>query len=128
MADSRRIVYVGFRSQHRDCTYGTGYWEKGQTKLVEAGVAARMLRHQDVYREGEEVDNAHDEAVTEWPENAREHESENTMNVLYAINTMDTEALCQFVAHNFQQKLDRRKSVENLRIDAANMVHQFGVD
>ena len=39
---------------------------------------------------------------------------------------MGVEAIAEFVQRHFNQKIDRRKSAENLRIDAVNLLHQFG--
>ncbi|HMU31943.1 MAG TPA: hypothetical protein PKD43_17710 [Nitrospira sp.] len=125
---AQTIVYIGRRPYHKDCTYGTGEWVNGQSKVVDAAIAFKMLRHPDVYQDGGVVaDGDVSDPVTTQKKATPEHETEETLWALDAINTMDTDALCSFVAQNFNQKLDRRKSLNNLRLDAENMVHQFGV-
>lgn len=128
-SNTKTIIYLGHREQHKDVTYGSGEWARGQTKIVDAAAAAKMIRHPDVYRVVEDGDGVvldSVDAVTEkGPPVATEQDA--VQEAVDAIQTMDAEALCAFVERNFQQKLDRRKSAGNLRIDAANLVHQFGV-
>ncbi len=118
---AKEVAYVGHREYSKDVTYGTGEWVKGQTKVVDGATALKLSRHPDVYRILEESEGSaivitqsvEDEVV----------ESQYTIDTL---QRMDRDALFDFVQHNFQQKLDRRKSVETLRNEAANLVHQFG--
>lgn len=122
-------MYVGHRENHKDATYGTGEWARGQTKAVDSAAAAKMLRHPDVYRLIEDGDGVvHDPApvaVAEIPHATQDRG--DVQDALDVIQAMEPDALCAFVERNFQQKLDRRKSVGNLRVDAANLVHQFGM-
>jgi len=56
---SQTIAYVGHRQQHKDSTYGTGEWVKGQAKSVPLAAAIKMLRHPDAYQmadDGSEAD------------------------------------------------------------------------
>ena len=126
MQETRTSVYIGRRVHHKDVTYGTGEWVQGQHKLVDVAVAFKMLRHPDVYEAGV-VEAVSTVVVPEFKNRVPEHELEETVAALDAINTMDPDALCDFVSKNFNQKLDRRKSVANLRRDASLLVHQFGV-
>lgn len=118
---AKEVAYVGHREYSKDVTYGTGEWVKGQTKVVDGVTALKLSRHPDVYRILEESEGS--AIVIAQPVEDEVIESQ------YAIDTlqrMDRDALFEFVQHNFHQKLDRRKSVETLRNEAANLVHQFG--
>ena len=118
---AKEVAYIGHREYSKDVTYGTGEWVKGQTKVVDGVTALKLSRHPDVYRILEESDG---NAITiAQPVEDEVVESQYTIDTL---QRMDRDALFEFVQHNFQQKLDRRKSVETLRIEAANLVHQFG--
>ena len=123
------IIYTGRREHHKDVTYGSGEWARGQTKIVDAATAAKMLRHPDVYRAVEDSDGVALGPVESVDEKAPQvaTEQDAVQEAVDAIQTMGPDALCAFVERNFQQKLDRRKSAGNLRIDAANLVHQFGM-
>ena len=127
MRDTQTIVYIGRRELHKDTLYGTGEWAKGQHKLVDVVVALKMLRHPDVFEAGKV------EAVSTvvFPEPKAPAEDRDTPDdvqmALDAISTMPVDALASFVSENFQQKVDRRKSVENLRIEATRLLHQFGL-
>lgn len=118
----RTIQYVGRREWHKDATYSTGEWAKGQTKGVSDSVALKLLRHPDVYIESAEVvdEVAPEEAKPEDDEQAR------TDDLLLSLQTMSKEEAVDFAKRHFQIALDKRKSVENLRSEAINLLHQFG--
>lgn len=119
----KAIQYIGSREYHRDVTYGTGEWAKGQTKSVSPAIALKMLRHPDVYIESVEDS---DEIVVQPVDKANDDEKARTDDLLLTIQTMSKEAAVDFAKAHFQRNLDKRKSVENLRIDAANLLHQYG--
>lgn len=124
MRDTQTIVYIGRREIHKDTIYGTGEWWKGQHKLVDVAVAIKMLRHPDVFEAGK-VEAASTVVFPEPKSPAKDRD--DVQMALDAISTMPADALASFVRENFQQKLDRRKSVENLRIEATRLLHQFGL-
>lgn len=116
------IAYIGRRPFHRDVTYGTGDWIKGQSKIVDDAIAFRMLKHPDVYQES--TDNG--AIAVDVPQKKDDSEDE----VQYAedsITRMGADALRSFVSENFQQKLDGRMSVENMRREATRMLHLYGL-
>lgn len=123
------IAYIGRREQHRDSTYGTGDWVKWQVKRVAVPIAAKMLRHPDVYVVGPvaEHDGAVD-VVLEAPEKSeKEIAGEAIQQALDAVQAMEADALHEFAQRNFNMKLDRRKSAASLRIDAQQLIHRFGL-
>ncbi len=127
MRDTQTIVYIGRRELHKDTLYGTGEWAKGQHKLVDVVVALKMLRHLDVFEAGK-VDAVSTDVVPAPKAKPKDNDiSDDVQEALYAINNMNADAIASFVSENFQQKVDRRKSVENLRIEATRLLHQFGL-
>lgn len=116
------IAYVGRRPCHRDVTYGTGEWVQGQSKVVDDATAFRMLKHHDTYAASADTGA---QAVEQQPEN--QDNQDDVQDALDAIARMNSGTLCAFVAENFQQKLDRRRSVEHLRAEAARMIHLYGL-
>jgi hypothetical protein len=127
MRDTQTIVYIGRRELHKDTLYGTGEWAKGQHKLVDVVVALKMLRHPDVFEAGK-VEAVSTDVVPAPKAKPKDNDiSDDVQEALYAINNMNADAIASFVSENFQQKVDRRKSVENLRIEATRLLHQFGL-
>ena len=127
MRDTQTIVYIGRRELHKDTLYGTGEWAKGQHKLVDVVVALKMLRHPDVFEAGK-VEAVSTVVFPEPKEKTKESDTPDDVQMaLDAISTMPADALASFVRENFQQKVDKRKSVENLRIEATRLLHQFGL-
>jgi hypothetical protein len=123
---AQEVAYIGHREFSKDVTYGTGEWVKGQTKVVDGMTALKLSRHPDVYRilDRSDVVLSDSDAIT--PTKQVEDEVIESQYAIDTLQRMDREALCEFVKHNFQQKLDKRKSVETLRNEAVNLVHQFG--
>lgn len=127
MRDTQTIVYIGRREIHNDTLYGTGEWAKGQHKLVDVVVALKMLRHPDVFEAGK-VEAVSTVVFPELKEKTKESDTPDDVQMaLDSISTMPVDALASFVRENFQQKVDKRKSVENLRIEATRLLHQFGL-
>ncbi|MBP9803310.1 MAG: hypothetical protein KBE22_00195 [Candidatus Accumulibacter sp.] len=122
---SQTIAYVGHREQHKDVTYGTGEWVKGQVKAVPLAVAPKMLRHPDVYQPAEADDTAD---VVSIPVADDESAKESAVQeAIDAVQTMGVEALKTFAEQNFNVKFDGRKSAEKLRLDAQQLIHRFGM-
>ena len=123
----KAITYIGRRKYRNDVTYGTGEWAVGQTKLVQDATAPKMLRHADSYKPGDDKQGDQTEVVdTVVEKDKKETEEDQVQDLLVSIQTMGVDAIAEFVQRHFNQKIDRRKSAENLRIDAVNLLHQFG--
>lgn len=123
---SQTIAYVGHRQQHKDPTYGTGEWVKGQAKSVPLAAAIKMLRHPDAYQladAGAEADAI--EIPLEISDDAAKEAA--VQEAVDAVQTMGAEALRTFAEQNFHVKLDGRKSAEKLRLDAQQLIYRFGM-
>ena len=122
-----KITYIGRREPRSDVTYGTGEWVRGQTKEVPGATALKMLRHADAYAPGDDKQGDQTEVVdTVVEKDKKAVEEDQVQDLLVSIQTMGVDAIADFVQRHFNQKIDRRKSAENLRIDAVNLLHQFG--
>lgn len=136
------IQYIGLREFWRDNLYHTGlHFERGQIRLVSSDAARKLLRHPDVFElvAGEESKKASKQDVdsadeTTKLEQAGKQDAENEMSafdevqdVIMEINQMDKESLSLYAQSNYSQSLDKRKSVDTLREEVVQMVHQFGI-
>lgn len=117
------IKYVGHRARYREGAYGSGIeFVKDETKLVPPELAAKLLRHPDVYVQGE--DQGAEVANVAQKKDDDEDQSQDTRD---AIAAMDKDALESFAKTHFSVDLDKRKSVGNLRQHVTNLVDQFGI-
>jgi hypothetical protein len=132
------ITYVG-KKPFFDNLYGTGLtFATGQTRDIPPPLAQRFLRHADVFSvatgkvadktSGKEPDDtvvtlekaAVDKAETDKAQS-------NIENVRDQIMAMDKVGLEEFARLNFRQEIDRRKSVETLRLQVSAFLDQFGL-
>ena len=142
MNSNVKIQYIGLREFWRDNIYHTGlHFERGQIRLVSADAARKLLRHPDVFElvASDELEQAgkQDAGTTDETaelEQAGKQDAENEMSafdevqdVIMEIGRMDKESLSLYAQSNYEQSLDKRKSVETLREEVVQMVHQFGI-
>ena len=120
------IKYVGPRPTYTDAMFGTRIeWTFGETQLVPAQAAKRMLRHPDVYVLGEATD---DTLVAEVPEpNEKKDEEDKDQDMRDTVAAMDKNTLEQFAKTHFKVDLDKRKGVGVLRNEVIGLIDQFGV-
>jgi hypothetical protein len=117
------ICYVGRRPSYREGAYGSGIvFQQGETKLVPTDLAAKLLRHPDVYVLGVEA-GAEPVEVAQAP---KQTQDESTQDLRDTIAFMDKDALETFAKTNFKIDLDKRKSVNALRQHVTQLVDQYG--
>nr|DAY12548.1 MAG TPA: hypothetical protein [Caudoviricetes sp.] len=138
------LQYIGLREFWKDNLYHTGlHFERGQIRLVSADAARKLLRHSDVFKlvtnETSELERIGKQDVdstneTSELERAGKQDAENEMSafdevqdVIMEISQMDKESLSLYAQSNYSQSLDKRKSVDTLREEVVQMVHQFGI-
>lgn len=115
------IRYIGKRPDYLDGTYGTRIvFVQGESRMVPADVAKKMLRHPDVYELGE--DGA--PVATLPPVKDKE---EDVQDMRDALAHMDKDALTTYAHTHFQLKLDKRKDVGALRTQVTQLIDQYGV-
>ena len=120
------IAYIGRHARIKDTLYGTGEWEQGQVKVVPGDTATRMLKHTDAYVK--DLATKADTVVTVVLELPEAPDTDSAVQeAIDAINTMDVEGVKKFAESSYGQKLDGRKSVEKLRAEAQNLIHQYGM-
>lgn len=118
------VKYDGPRSTYREGAYGSGLmWTKGETKLVPAALAEKLLRHAPVYVPGDKK--AAPKHVEVIAEPAKKDEND-TQEVRDSFNTMDKDALEAYARTHFRVELDKRKSLQSLRGQVTQLVDQYG--
>jgi len=58
---------------------------------------------------------------------AKEQQERERQDVIDRVQGMDKDALDNFAYSNYEQRINKRKSVENLREDVIGMIDRFGV-
>jgi hypothetical protein len=130
-----RVKYVGKRPTYQDSLYGTGQWEKDQTKDVPSEVAKKMFRHPDQYVAAmpadEETVPPPEETevveVVETPHAPKEDEDGAVTAARDLVASMDKDQLDAYVMTNFRLKLHHSLTVENARKKAIMLIDQFGL-
>ena len=116
------IKYVGKRPTYIDGMYGTRTaFVQGETAMVDADIAVKMLRHTDQYQPG--IEAGASPAVESKPVTEKD---EDTQDLRDQINIMDKHALKQMAWERYQQRFSGNPSVESLRAKVTQLVDQFG--
>jgi len=90
------VKYIGPRPTYKDGLYGTGAWEKGQTKDVPADAAMKMFTHPDQYQPDCDVVGAEVEVVStagEKVKSALERVKIAFLDRVFAEGTLDQETV-----------------------------------
>ena len=119
------VKYEGPRATYREGAYGSGLmWTKGETKLVPAALAEKLLRHAPVYVPGDKkAAPKHAEVIAE----PAKKDENDTQEVRDSLNTMDKDALEAYARTHFRVELDKRKSLQSLRGQVTQLVEQYGI-
>ena len=127
------VKYVGRRPDFFDRIYGSGlFFDQGQTRLLPAELARKLLRHADLFERGEEDLEASEDDTSEiLEEAARELDAQRIdqsviQDLRDSVQSMDKDALSQFASTNYRQIIDRRRSVEALREEVLGFIDRFG--
>lgn len=118
------VRYIGRRPVYREGAYGSGIvFIQGETQRVPADLAARLLRHGDVYVAG--ADAGATEAV---PNKASVRaDDEYLQDLRDTVAVMDKPALETYARTHFKIELDRRKGVGALRQQVTQLIDHYGV-
>lgn len=120
MAETVSVKYIGARAEYTDGTYGTRiHWFRGESKMVPADKATMLLRHKDVYTQGDA-----DASTPSIP--APKNPEDDVQDLRDSIASMSKEAVLTYAKTQFNMDLDKRKSVEKLRTEATRLVDQYG--
>lgn len=118
------VKYVGKRERYVDGAFGSRIeFQQGQTLMVPADLAAKMLKHPDVYVPG--ATKGADVAVVD--ESKANQEPEEIQELRDQIANMDKAALKQFAKERFRMDIDGRKPLGDLRGQVTGLLDQYGV-
>lgn len=136
------VEYIGKRPAWRDSIYNSGLtFTSGQVRSLPPLLASKFLRHPDVFRRveaepvavvevaGAGVDDT-DEllAKREQEQENQKAEAARLQDIVDQVSRMDSkDALADFAERHFDQKLNKRRSVDNLRQEVVDLVNRFGV-
>ena len=127
------VKYVGRRPDFFDRIYGSGlFFDQGQTRLLPAELARKLLRHADLFERGEEdLEASEDDTAEILEEAARERDAQRIdqsviQDLRDSVQSMDKDALSLFASTNYRQIIDRRRSVETLREEVLGFIDRFG--
>ena len=116
------IKYIGARPQYTDGIYGTNVsWKKDESKMVPIAQANKMLKHADVWVDGDVVDEITDEKKDEDDEL-------NLEAVKVAVKQLNRKApLIEFAKNNFSVNLKKQDTVASLQEQCINLIDRFGM-
>lgn len=142
-----RITYTG-RKVYRD-KLSNNTWAPGDTKLVSADHATKLLRFAEFVPFIEEAERAQEQDGTKQKgkkaaqeqvdpeleaamlrqkeaERAQEQERQQLETVLLTVESMDKAALEEY-ARKYEVELDKRLALPKLRAEVSTLIEQFGV-
>jgi hypothetical protein len=132
------VKYIGRRPEYLDRLYGTGLkFLSGETLPLPAEIAAKFLRHADMFEKGQAVaeskdeDAGNDKAAKQLEESAKQQQKErDEQNALQdlrdQVQSMNTEALENFAKVNYRQDIDKSKDLPAQREQVIGFIDQYG--
>ena len=131
------IEFIGPRDEWIERRYKSGLtFKPGQIRSVPVELARKLLRHNDLFAEAKlggegnapDTDDTADLLAEAAERNAEDQAAlEERQGIVDQVMTMDKEALAEFAFTRYQQTVNKRRSVENLREEVIGYVDQFGV-
>lgn len=135
------VKYIGHRPDWADRQYDTGlYFTEGQTRNLPAATAQLLLRHRDLFAQGEAVEAVattttaapvdDTNALLEQAQkvNKDKQEEEIEFAVIDQVNAMtDKNTIADFAFNRFQLKVAKNTSIEVMRSKVVDHISRFGV-
>ena len=134
------VTYFGYDEPFIERNYQSGLtFETGQTRMLPAALANRLLRHEDVFGRGELENATVVAALTGDAETERmlaEANIQQTIDskqltmiqdMICQVNVMDKDALKDFAQVKYGQAIPKTMSVENMRVKVGSLIDQFGL-
>lgn len=135
------VTYTGREDPFVERNYGSSLtFEIGQTRVVPAELAAKLLRHADVFAPGDEstvkvtkpAGNKTDdteEALKQAAAAKKERDALDNLrqDMVDQVNIMDKDALKEFAQTKYGQPIPKTLSVENMRTKVVGLIDQFGL-
>lgn len=126
------VEYIGRRPLWKDAVYHSGLtFTSGQVRPLPQAIANKLLRHIDLFKQAEAAIAEEDDTEFQIDDGkkveAAKKEREIEFAVIDQIDRMDKPGLLHFAKTQYNQDLDARRSVANLRAEAKSMIDRFGV-
>lgn len=131
------VEYIGRRDYWKDLQYNSGLdFVTGQTRVLPTNIAKQLLRHPDLFKESEsapaeevvqQVDDTQSQLDAGKRDQDKKDDRHDELNVIDLVNTMDKEAVATYAMSNYGLKINRSKSVENMRTELSAHISQVGV-
>lgn len=151
--NSLAVTYTGKEAPFIERNYGSSLsFEPGQTRALPAELAAKLLRHADVFElaapskpkkaQTEETAAQTDEATkpkdevddtaTQLAEATKKQDEQGALvnerqNVVDQVNLMDKDALKEYAHIKYGQPLPKTLSVDNMRAKVVGFIDQYGL-
>ena len=117
------VKYIGKRETYIDGAYNSGtQFVRGVSQPIPAALAAKLMRHPDVYVPGDAIPLPSVAPDAPKPDNT---ENEN-QDMRDAIAVMDKDALITYAKTHFNHTLGKNNSVETLRGKVTGLFDQYG--
>jgi len=118
------VRYIGKRPVYKEGAYGTGImFTQGKSEFVPADKAALLLTHKDVYEPGDASECG--EVVIDKP--ATDDSDDPVQIARDSIAVSGKEALEAYARVHFGVELDRRHTLEALRVQVTGLLDQYGL-
>lgn len=138
------VTYTGTDDPYKDRIYRSGLtFTPGQTRVLPAPLAARFLRHSDVFKETDEakakaakpakVPEPSDHDTAQVLEQQKQHQDEQRQQedarfaLLDSIESMDRAAVISWADQHYRQKIPGNVSVAKARELARGYIDQYGM-
>lgn len=118
------VRYIGSRERYVEGCYGSKIeFMQGESRLVPAELATKLLRHADVYAPGD----AEAEPAVIPPKPQRETEDE-VQDVRDAVQNMDLESLKDFAKTHYRRGFHPTHKLETVRKGVLQLIDLYGVN
>lgn len=132
------VKYTGRENPFIERNYGSSLsFDQGQVRVVPVELAAKLLRHADVFTPGDVADAAPVEPAGDGTQSTldvaakakAEQDASNNLrqDVVDTINRMDKDALKDYAQLNYGQPIPKTLTIENMRAKVVGLIDQFGL-
>lgn len=129
------VEYIGRREVWRDTLYRTKLsFVKGQVRSLPHDIAAKLLRHSDIFRRGKaksaKADNTAEQLKQAAQVDADRERQRIAFEIIDQVNQINNKkSLAEFAAQRLQlnMKVEQRTTLADMRKDIADHVERFGV-
>lgn len=112
------VKMIANRDSINDSIYGTGRWDREEIKLVDPAVAARMVRHVDVYEQVTAEEAAEKKAVEVEAVVKKTEDEQNdaaTQELRDSVAKMERDAVIEYAGVHYGLKIHPNTGVEKAR-------------